>query len=121
MIVSFEIKDRHGISIELDQPVALRVHRCSSSHSTWCKRTNANHFNYFWIRGEFKAYAGSRAYQPFSVSFVPDRASIKALEAPMGKEQDDQNVDYYNIEITDPNNLDSINVPPSGTFTEAQS
>lgn len=111
--ITVTIKDRNGISIELGQPVAMRCHRRSGSYSNWWRQTNKNHFTYYWLRGQFE-------FNKDHLYFRPDKESEKAIEAPMGKEQETQCVDHLNVDIFNPENLDAINVPPSGTFTEAE-
>jgi hypothetical protein len=110
MTVTIEIKDRNGISIELGQPVAMRCHRRSGNYSNWWQQVNKHHFDWFWLRGSF-VFIKTELY------FKPDPESEKALEAPMGSEKETQNVDHINVDIFNPANLDTVNVPASGAFT----
>jgi hypothetical protein len=50
------------------------------------------------------------------VVFEPDRDSVKSLERPMGREREDQNVDYLNVKFFSPENIDVRDVPPPGTW-----
>lgn len=112
MIIQVEIKDRNGISIELGQPVAMRCHRRSGNYSNWWQQVNKHHFDYFWLRGSF-VFIKTELY------FRPDPESEKALEAPMENEKENQKVDHLNVDILNPENLDAVNVPKSGEYTEA--
>lgn len=121
MEIKFDLVDRNGLSIELGQRVALKVHR-RGGFGSWWQMKNKEHFTFFWLPGEFRLVQHEHAHAAdvVSVVFFPDREAEKALEQPMGKEREEQTVDHLNVDVSNPDNLDAIHVPSPGTFARAQ-
>ena len=119
MTLVVELKDRNGLDVEIGQRVALKVHR-RGGFGNWWQMKNKEHFTFFWLPGEFRLVRGDHSAEIATIAFSPDRESEKALEQPMGKEREEQTVDHLNVDILNPENIDTVHVPPPGTFMRCE-
>lgn len=84
--------DKNGNEIYESDIVSGVARRCGGSYGNWYRKTNENH-SAFPIHGVIKIEDGK-------VQIIWDKATIRKLEQPMGKERVTQSVDMVTHEHT---------------------